>query len=94
MHARLFLAAPVVPVDVPVALHGLRAEVHGVAGEEEVVLGRHGQGVPHERAGVHNERRGHLAGYPVATSDESARSVFVRCILGAQRAQRVGEVGR
>jgi hypothetical protein len=45
-------AAKVPVVQVPVSLHELRAEVDGVAPEEQVVGGRDGHGVAHEGAGV------------------------------------------
>lgn len=45
-----------IPVVVPsVALRRLGAEVDEVAGEEEVVLGGYGEGVPHEDCGVAEE---------------------------------------
>lgn len=48
-------------VQVAVALGHLGAEVEGVAGEEEVVLGLDGEGVAHEGGGVDGQGTGHLA---------------------------------
>lgn len=49
-------------VDVAVALDELGGEVDGVAAEEEVVGGRHGERVAHEGAAVEGEGAGHAAG--------------------------------
>lgn len=58
----LLTTAPVVPVKVAVSLRQLRALIDEVAGEEEIVLGRHGEGVAHEGRGVNAEGEGHGAG--------------------------------
>jgi hypothetical protein len=47
-----FPAAEIPVVEVPVPLDDLRAEVDGVAAEEEVVCGGDGEGVAHKGAGV------------------------------------------
>lgn len=58
--------ADILPViQVPISLYGLRRKVDRVAGEEEVVLGRDGEGVAHECCGVDDESAGHGAGNAV-----------------------------
>lgn len=49
-------------IQVPISLYGLRSEIDRMAGEEEVVLGRDGEGVAHECCGVDGEGAGHGAG--------------------------------
>lgn len=58
--------ADILPViQVSISLYGLRRKVDRVAGKEEVVLGRHGEGVAHECCGVDDEGAGHGAGNAV-----------------------------
>jgi hypothetical protein len=54
-------SAEVPVVEVPVSLHELRAEVDGVAAEEQVVGGRDGHGVAHEGTRVEGQGAGHAA---------------------------------
>lgn len=57
----LLPTTPMVPIQISVSLCELGALVDEVAHEEEVVLGRHGEGVPHERRRVDAKRKGHVA---------------------------------
>lgn len=52
-------------IQVPISLYGLRSEIDRMAGEEEVVLGRDGEGVAHECCGVDGEGAGHGPGNAV-----------------------------
>ena len=61
-------------------LCALRAEIHKVAGEEEVVLWRHSHGVAHEGRGVECQSGGHAAGYPIART--SANEVVMGRVEG------------
>lgn len=54
------LATPIVVVDITVPLRQLGAGIGEVAGKEEVVLGRDGQGIPHEGECVDCQSAGHL----------------------------------
>lgn len=58
----LFPTAHVPVVGETVRLCRLRGEVHEMAAEEKVVLGRHGHGVAHEYGAVATEGGGHSAG--------------------------------
>lgn len=70
----------------PVALRDLGGEVDGVAGEEKVVLGGHGEGVAHEDGGVGGEGEGHAAGDAVGVR------VSVGGVWGGCGRERAGEV--
>lgn len=55
-------------IQVPISLYALRSEIDRMAGKEEVVLGRDGEGVSHECCGVDGEGAGHGTGDAVRVS--------------------------
>jgi len=58
----LFLATPVMPIEIAIALCQLRALVDEMARKQQIVLRRDGERIPHERRRVNGECERHLAG--------------------------------